>query len=339
MARRTRKNTVLGLDVGSRSVKAVEMTRTGETLQVTSCSYEEVEQPGAHTASIQAVLKAGSHDVSRVAVGFSGRRAFLRVVSLAGDAVEDVGEAVFAELAKYIPYDIDDARIGYQILPGQHDRFLRVLATAARRDDIARRLTQFHEAGIQPVRMDMELAALANAFETANIGGTIAPAGRGVCMVDFGATKTLIAITDGSRCVFREFPFGGDKLSEMLAHRLGCEVAEAETIKRHPGDRIEMVKDAIYPGIEDIAAEVRSCQEAFVEISDGVRPDLLLASGGLVAFPGVTALFGRLTRCAASPFHFGAVDTSELDTRFLEDHGHEFAVAFGLACHARGDGI
>ncbi|MCD8138834.1 MAG: pilus assembly protein PilM [Planctomycetaceae bacterium] len=339
MARRTRKNTVLGLDVGSRTVKAVEMTRTGEALQVTSCSYEEVERPGAHAASIQAVLKAGSHDVSRVAVGFSGRRAFLRVVSLAGDAVEDMGEAVVTEVAKYIPYDIADARVGYQILSGQHDRFLRVLATAARRDDIARRLNLFRDAGVRPVRMDMELAALANAFETINAGGGVAQAGRGVCMVDFGATKTLIAITDGSRCVFREFPFGGDKLTEMLAHRLGCGAAEAEALKRQPGERIEMVKDAIYPGIEDIAAEVRSCQDAFRDVSGGVRPDVLLASGGLVAFPGVTALFGRLTRCAAAPFRLGAVDTSELDAHFLEDHGHEFAVAFGLACHARGDGI
>ncbi len=315
------------------------MTRSGDALQVTSCSYEEVEGPGAHAASIAAVLEAGSHDVSRVAVGFSNRRTFLRTVLLAGDAVEDVGEAVLAEVAKYIPYDIADARVGYQILPGQHDRFLRVLASAARRDDIAARLALFRDAGIQPARMDMELAALANAFETLNAGGGVAPAGRGVCMVDFGATKTLIAITDGARCVFREFPFGGDKLTEMLAHRLGCDFTVAETLKRHPGGQIEMVKDAIYPGIEDIAAEVRSCQEAFVEISDGVRPDLLLVSGGLVAFPGVPSLFGRLTRCAASPFRIGGADTSDLDTAFLEDHGHEFAVAFGLACHARGDGI
>lgn len=325
---------MLGLDLGSRAVKAVEMTRSGEMLRVTSCSCEEVADPAAYAEAIRAVIEAGSLETGRVVAGFSGRGTLLQTVVLPSDNPGDMDAAIREEAAKYIPYGLDEARVDYHLMADVPDRFLRALVTAARRTEIDARLAILDAAGIAPVRLEPEPVALVNALETASL---LAP-GVGAGLIDFGAGKTVIAVTDGVEHVFREFPFGGDKLTEMIGHRMGLSWVEAERMKLNPGGDIETVKDAIYPGIEDITAEVRLCLERFRGVSGGREASLLMLSGGLVAFPGVVRLVSRLTRTAARVFGFGDVDASDLDSGFLAEHGHEFAVAFGLACHAREDG-
>ena len=333
--KKKKKNTILGLDLGTQAIKAVEMTRTGEELAITSCSYEEVEDPAAYDESIRAVIEAGALNTKRVVIGFSGRSTLLQSMTIPGDRADDVEMAVLEEAEKYIPYDIGEAQIDYHVFENEHSRQLKVLMAAVRQSDIEDKLEIIFNAGITPMQIDVELVALANAFETANADDFFVPKGEPVGLVDFGASKTLITITDGTNHIFREFPVGGIALTEMVAQRMGCDMEQAESMKREPGEDVDTVKDAIYPGIEDITAEIRSCVEQFKGASGGKEPSVLMLSGGLVAFSGVTPLIGNLTRMETRIFDsFGAVDSSELDEEFIGSHAHEFSVAFGLACHA-----
>ncbi|MCC8180851.1 MAG: pilus assembly protein PilM, partial [Planctomycetes bacterium] len=183
--------------------------------------------------------------------------------------------------------------------------------------------------------LDAEAVALANGFETANAGGYFVPEGATVALVDFGAAKTLIAVTDGAEYLFREFPVGGTALTEMIAQRLGCGLDEAERLKLDPGEKIDTVKDAIYPGIEDITAEIRTCIENFKTVNDGRQAETTLLSGGLVRFAGIPPLIGRLTKTRAGVFNlFGAFESSDMETA-TAPYSLDYSIAFGLACHAR----
>lgn len=336
MAKRKKKDTVLGLDLGSQAVKAVEITRTGEELFVTGCSYEMVEDPALYDEAIKTVIETGAFSVKRVAIGFSGRSTLLQTITLPADRAEDLDAAILEEAEKYIPYDISEAQIDYHVFDMAEGRQIKAMMVAVRQQDIEDKLEVLFSAGITPFMVDVELVALANAMETANSGGFYFPPGRPGGVVDFGASKTLIAISDGSNTVFREFPVGGVALTEMIAQRMGCNMVEAEKMKLEPGDKIDMIKDAIYPGIEDITSEIRSCLDTYKSISGGLEPELVLLSGGLVAFSGVSPLIGRLIRTETRIFDsFGAVDASELDAEFIGTHAHEFSIAFGLACHAQ----
>ncbi len=336
MAKRKKKNIVLGLDLGAYAIKAVEMSRLDEELVVTACSYEEVSDPSAYDSSIQAVLEAGGLTPKRVVVGISGRSTLLQNITIPSDRTEDLDDAVLEEAEKYIPYDMAEAQVDYHVFEAEHSRQIKCLLAAVRQSDLEDKLEILFTSGINPIRIDIELIALANALETANQGGFFSPEGKPVGIVDFGATKTLIAISDGATNIFREFPVGGNNLTEMIAHRIGCNLAEAEKIKQNPADQIDIVKDAIYPGIEDITGEIRSCLDQFKNASQGKEAETILLSGGLVGFAGVTPLIGRLARVETRIFDsFGAVDASELDSAFIGTHAHEFAIAFGLACHAR----
>lgn len=336
--KKAKKNSILGLDLGTRAVKAVEISRVGDALSVTGCSYEEVYDPATYDDSIQSALDAGGFSSKKVVVGFSGRSTLIQNITIPADRAKDLDLAVLEEAEKYIPYDIDEAQIDYHVNEAgeDHDRQVRIVLAAVRQSDIDDKLELLFGASVAPMQIDVELIALANGFETANSEGFFQAVGQPAALVDFGASKTLITVTDGNHHVFREFPFGGNKLTELIAHRMGCQMEQAEAFKLEPGDNIDVVKDAIYPGIEDITAEIRSCVDQFKGISGGREAELLLLSGGLVAFPGLTPLVGKLVRVETRIFDsFGAVDTSELDEDFVGSHAHEFAVAFGLACHAQ----
>lgn len=335
-SKKKKKNTILGLDLGTQAIKAVEMSRVGEELSVTGCIYEPVEDPALYDESIKAVIEAGAFGVKRVVIGYSGRSTLLQTISLPADREDDLDVAILEEAEKYIPYDISEAQIDYHVFENDGSRAIKALMVAVRQSDIEDKLEILFNAGITPIQIDVELVALANAYEMANFEDYFFPEGKPVGLVDFGASKTLISVTDGTNNVFREFPVGGITLTEMVAQRMGCDMNRAEAIKLEPGDQIDTVKDAVYPGLEDITGEIRSCLDTFKSISGGRDVTTLMLSGGLVSFPGVTPLIGRLTRTEPRIFDsFGAIDSSELDSELIGNHAHEFSVAFGLACHAQ----
>lgn len=336
-SKKKKKNTVLGLDLGSTSIKAVEMIREGGRLAVASCAYEEVEDPSAYDESIAAVMEAGGFPTKNIVVGFSGRSTLLQTIILPADAMDDLDSAVCAEAEKYVPYGMEEAQLDYHILESDPaERTIKVLLAAVRLADVEDRLELLFSAGLKPAAVDIESVALANALETANRHGFFLPENHPAGLIDFGARKTLITVTDGNTHVFREFPLGGATLTEMVAQRFGCDMEKAEAIKRGPGGEIDTVKDAIYPGIEDITAEIRSCLEQFRAQSGGRDAKRLLLSGGLASFSGLPQLVGRLTKTEARIFDsFGSVDAAGLDGEFLGEYAHKFSVAFGLACHAR----
>ncbi|MDR2390780.1 MAG: pilus assembly protein PilM [Planctomycetota bacterium] len=335
MAKRHKKNTIVGLDLGTSSVKLVELTCKAENLTMAACAYIPVEDPSLYDIAIKAAIKTATTKAKRVVVGFSGKSTLLQDITLPNGHDDNLDEAVAEEVAKYIPYDVSEAQIDYHAFE-DGDNQTRLLLAAVRQQDVDDKLEILFNAGVTPIQIDVELVALANAAETANIGEEFFPEGKGVGIVNFGASKTLITITDGKYSVFREFPVGGIALTEMISQRVGCAMTAAEQIKLVPGDKMDLVKDAIYPGLEDIAAEIQSCLDSYKNASRGRKAEKLLLSGGLIAFPGIVALFTRMTKTEASVFNsFGPAIISKGAEGVMEAHGHEMAVAFGLACHAR----
>jgi type IV pilus assembly protein PilM len=236
---------------------------------------------------------------------------------------------------------MDEAVVDYCVLGSagsgaETDGGARVLLAAARAADVEERLRPLAAAGIAVSGVDAELVALVNAAETVEMLNAGGAAGEAVCAADFGASKTLIAVTDGTHRLFREFPVGAGALAEMVERRFGCGVDRAEELLRAPGDELDTVRDAIHPGLEDITAEIRACIDSFKKQSGGNEAKRLVLSGGLAAFSGLARFVGRLTRTEARVFAFPeGVLAPGLDTEYLAGNAHLFAVAFGLACHAR----
>lgn len=331
--KRKSRNAVLGLDLGSHTIKAVEMIRNGSVLSIRNCSLVEANA-ATYVDSIASVVKVGLYRADSLAIALSGRGILLQTVTLSADKADDMHVAVRDAVAEVLPYAIDEAVTDYYLDANSHGRNISALAVAARKTEIVRKIQLVHSAGLEPDRVEVELISLANAVETACAGNKDIPPGTPLCLVDFGASKTLITVTDGVNRLFHEFPFGGNKLTEILAHRMGCSQEKAESLKLAPSEHMDLIKDALYPGLEDMTSEVRACLTRFRQ--EGRRAvDYIFVSGGVIGFPDFTELMGRMIGKTVRAFNpFESFATGNLDAGFLQAHAHRMSVAFGLSCHA-----
>ncbi|HSE95799.1 MAG TPA: type II secretion system protein GspL, partial [Methylomirabilota bacterium] len=117
---------MVGLDVGSSSVKAVELRPSGAEFelvgfgmgQVPPGAVEggEIRQPAAVQQAIrQAIDKGGIHATEAV-IGVSGGSVIAKRVTLPKMSEAELGESIRWEAEQHIPFDIDDVNLDFQIL-------------------------------------------------------------------------------------------------------------------------------------------------------------------------------------------------------------------------------
>ncbi len=335
MAKRSKNNCVLGLDLGTYAVKAVEMMRSGDELYVSGYAYELVRDPAKYGETIKAVIRAGDLRAECIAIGMSGTGTLVQTVTTPVEGEGDLKRALIKEAEEITRRDLADSLVDYHLFQNGEASSISAIVAAASREELQARMEALGDAGLYPDIVDTELTALVNAYETANAAGHFQDERQGVILADFGAAKTLLAASANGAYLFREFLFGGINLTELVADRMSISLDQAERIKCEPGEHIETVRDAVYPGIEELASEIRSLADCLKTVA-GAPAKLLLLSGGLVLFPGLVKVLGKLAKMETRAFDsFGSVMANKYDQEFLDAYIHEFPLAFGLACHAR----
>ena len=198
--------------------------------------------------------------------------------------------------------------------------------------DQARLLT---ELGLQPVVVGVDGFALGNAWELGDlVNPGIQEPGRTVALIDVGATKASINILrDNTSCFAREVPMGGQDLTNAIARRLGIEPAQAEALKRDPGDQVQVVQEACSQVLDDLGNEVNLSFDFFENQFDGEVNEVLL-TGGSVLLPfleeNLEKIFEKRTR-VWNPVEGLKVKSDSVDVEALNQFAPQLAVAIGLA--------
>jgi type IV pilus assembly protein PilM len=230
---------LVGLDIGSKFIKAVQVSETSGQYKVTEFGIAEVNPQVSVPDTINELFSKKGFKVKRVVSAVSGRFVFVRYISMPVMSDEELVNAAKYELGKYIPVEVDEVLHDSQKLEeltaqeGQEPE-MRVLLVAAKRTFIDEHVGILEGAGLQPAIVDVDSFALGNAYE---LSGMINPqaiaAGKLVALVDIGASKTNINIMSDSISYFtREFYKGGDDLTDSISKKLSLEVKEAEALKR-----------------------------------------------------------------------------------------------------------
>jgi len=230
---------LVGLDIGSKFIKAVQLSQTSGQYKVTEFGIAEVSPQVAITDTINEMFSKKNFKTKRVVSAVSGRFVFVRYISMPVMSDEELVNAAKYELGKYIPVEVDEVLHDSQKLEelaaqeGQEPE-MRVLLVAAKRTFIDEHVGILEGAGLLPAIVDVDSFALGNAYE---LSGMINPqaiaAGKLVALVDIGASKTNINIMSDSISYFtREFYKGGDDLTDSISKKLSLEVKEAEAMKR-----------------------------------------------------------------------------------------------------------
>ena len=334
-----RQRSILGLDIGTYSVKAVELTGDGDDVQVTGVGWERIPSPDMVGDTIHAVIANNNLSARRVVTSVSGRSVIVRHVTMMPMEPEELQQAVRYEADKYIPYDVEDVQLDCQQL-GPADESgsqVRVLLVAAKRQLIDEHVSVLQDLKLKPKAIDVDLFALANAFELCNMRAELASEGEAVALVDIGASKTSICIMKGTaECFTREVYTAGNAMTDAVAKRFGESPTSVEGMKEDPGEAMASMADAMLPVIDDLGSEVRLSFDYYENQFEQTVSRVYL-SGGTIMFPGLVESLGNVFELETHrfmPFETLEVETS--DDVIMHEKASDMVVALGLASRIRG---
>ena len=344
-----RKNkSILGLDLGGQVVKAVEITLEGPEPVITGFARAEIPAGGDRSEAIAKVIQHGKFRSKNVVTSVSGQSVVVRYIQMIRMSDSELRQAIRFESDKYLPFDADEVLLDCQALKrrppsadgSDKDDQMSVVLAACRSSVVEDQVREIARHGLQPVAVDVDVFALANAWELCGLeeAEIAEDSARAIALVDIGATCTSInVLCGGETCFSREIGIGGADMTQATARRLGVDLGEAETIKREPEGREAEVGRAIAPVLEDLVSEI-SLSLDYVENREGVRVEEVLLSGGAVLAPGAVSFIEQAIGRTAhtwNPLEGLRVAAERVDVEELEACAPSLAVAIGLASRVR----
>ena len=287
MKRRTRK--MLALDMGSHSIKGLDVSLSGDRLRLNGVAYSEIPADGNRTDILRRVVQENHFRGHGVICSVSGRNVIVRYVSMPDMPDEQLRKAVRDEADKYIPFGVDEVQLDCAKIaqvPGTNE--IRVLLVAVKRSLIEEQYALLREVGLLPSIIDVDAFALGNAFA---LSGPTREDDTVTALVDIGANKTNITIVQGGLAHFaREVYVAGDEFNSQIARRLEVDLMRVDQLKRSPGDQYDEIREAIQSSLEDLANEIVLSFDFFENESEKVVSQIYLSGGGVI-FPGIEEIF------------------------------------------------
>src|SRR5215471_14604897 len=341
--------TVVGLDIGSSAVKAVELKPSGKTYKVTAFGAEPVPpdaivdgaiiDAGSVADAIRRVFDSNKAFNSKdVCASLSGNAVIVKKITLPVMTEHELAESIYWEAEQYIPFDIQDVNLDYQILdPGtgpESRGSMDVLLVAAKKEKIGDYTNVISQAGRTPIIVDVDAFALQNAFEV-NYG--LEP-GRTVVLLNAGASTTNINILQGDQSVFtRDISIGGNAYTEALQRELNLSFDTADALKRgHHAEGVtyDEARPVLRAVTENVMLEIQKTFDFFKATAASEKIDRIMLSGGASRAEGFTEMLSERFEAPVEPFDpFKKVlfDTKKFKTDAPSDIAPTVAVAVGLA--------
>jgi type IV pilus assembly protein PilM len=344
----------VGLDIGSSAVKAVELKPVGKGFKVVAFAIEPIPPDsivdgaiidGAAVAdAIRRVFENKAFKTKEVAASLSGNAVIVKKINLPVMTEAELAESIYWEAEQYIPFDIQDVNLDYQILNAgtgaESEGTMDVLLVAAKKEKIADYTGVISQAGRLPVIVDVDAFALQNAYET-NYG--LDPAAV-VVLLNAGASAININIITGDQSVFtRDISMGGNSYTEAVQKELNLPFESAEQIKRNQpveGVTFEEVQPVLHAMTENVLLEIQKTFDFFKATASSDRIDRIVVSGGASRVDGFTASLQERFNTAVEvfdPFKTIAFDPVKLGITDPEGLSATAAVAVGLALRRTGD--
>lgn len=279
---------VLGLDLGSHTVKAVELRQTLrglEPVQLQLHPRAELDVPsedGRHQLAEGLARFVEIHDLATeyVVSALPSDRVSTRRLEFPFREKRRLAQAVPFELEGLIPFDLEDVFVDWTIAGG-HRGLSVIAATVAQRGDVAETVGILDQAGLSPRVLEAEGLSLANLAAIFDLGGTR-------LVVDLGHRKTTVCLmVDEQPIAARSIPVGGLAITRALSKDLGLSLDEAEHLKCERG-LFEMgfnSRSATALGqLDRIARELLRTAEAYEDMLGGPATEqideITLVGGG-----------------------------------------------------------
>ena len=282
---------VIGIDIGTSAIKAVELGQSAQALEVRHWAIEPLAGNDPKSALKKIAERLHFKDQLLVSSVF-GKGTLIRYVDLPRMPLEDLRKSYIFDLDKYFPFDPKSIYTDCSILdPDSKDKRMLVLLAAVKREMVDDRIKLFKDAGLELSRVTINSIAIANAFS--RLGPQMSASGKAKAVLDIGGSGSCFMIfKDLSPRFARDIFVGSQELTKKIANALGVDEAQAEALKRQPGDKLTQVLEACDMPVNNLISEIRLSIDYYMT-EKNIQVDELFLSGGGSLFKGMDALFEK----------------------------------------------
>lgn len=342
------KKQVIGLDIGASSVKIVQ-------LQQVKKGVTELKAFGALPLAPEVIVDGAIMDAEVVvdtitqakkqfnakgkyaAISVSGHSVIVKKIIVADTSREELESGIDTEAQQYIPFDIEDVNVDFQILEADEtveEGEMGILLVAVKKEKVDEHIELIREASLDPIVVDVDAFAVENAFE---LNYEIDP-DLIIGLVDIGAgTMNINILQDGVSSFVRDISIGGDQYTEAIQKEFNVNFDVAERLKR--GQLIEGIAQEDVLAIvntvsDDIAVEIQRSFDFFRASTMDVAIDKLYLSGGCSLFGGIDRFFEEKLGVEVeilNPFRNIRINPRRFDIDYIESIAPQAAVSVGLA--------
>ncbi len=318
-----KKDYIVGLDIGSTSVKLAQFIKKENGLHLIKAGLEEISPPKDKTsrekeiiAAIKSLLRGIDIEKSKFIVSINCPMTSIKKVITPYMPEAELREGLSLEAKNYFPFPVDNAVLDFEILGDIIEKGIRkyeVAAAVSPKMTIDTHLALLEKAGIKPDSL------IPCSYALQNLAGHLpSEKGKTQCFIDIGEryTELLVFSAKGGdkKLVFsRKIPVAGGDFTKAMTGTLVSDrgktelsIEEAEKIKREIGIPIEdeskiidnkistiQILSMIRAPLEQLVNEIDRCFDYYREESGGGKIDSLLLFGGGASLKGLTGFLSE----------------------------------------------
>jgi type IV pilus assembly protein PilM len=342
----SRSRDIFGLDIGSSSIKAVQLEGADRDFSLRACaqvplppqmiSEGVIKDPAGVADAIREAVGRAGIKATEVTIAVSGRELIVKKVQLPKVPLQELGDAIQLEAEHHIPFAIDEVFLDYQVV-GEAGGSMEVLLVAVKKSKVTEYLAVAEEAGLNPVIVDLDGFALENQYEV----NTADPGTDAIALIDIGASVMKTNVIRGRASLFaRDIPFGGHHYTHAIAQRLDIsfERAEGAKIGRDPSVNWNEMVPALETVSRELSLEVQRTFDYFASSAESERIGKIVLSGGGSRLAGLDEFLSSSWGIPVELVHpFQNVRVGPDMAEDLGTAGPLYAVAVGLAMRRPGD--
>jgi type IV pilus assembly protein PilM len=342
----------IGLDIGSSSVKAVQLRRKGSGWALNAFGMEPLVPQTIVDGTIMdqaAVSEALRRLWSRlrlkqkeVAIAIAGHSVIIKKIAVPQMAAETLAANIRSEAEHHIPFGREDVEIDYHVTnPASASGQTELLLVAAKKEVVADYLQVVRDAGLAPQVVDVAAFASQNGFE---LNYPLDPR-ETIVLINIGAAISNINIVRAGVSLFtRDITIGGNAFTEEIQKQLAIATDEAEAYKVG-GSQTE---DGVVPqevirvmdGVSEVmAGEFQRSLDFFLATTPDANVTRVVLAGGSSKVASLHRAIERRSHLpveVADAWRRVEIDAS-LDRAYLAAHSPAALIGVGLAMRAGGD--
>jgi type IV pilus assembly protein PilM len=297
--------TPIGLDIGSSSIRAVEVRRGKDEYNLTNFGQVPLprgtvqagilQDPFAVTSALKQLWAACKFDTKKVMLGVTNPQLVVREMSVSNLPAKEMARSLPFQVRDMLPLAVERSLLDFHPLedPGDNPT-VRGLLIAMPKDAVMTTVQAVEKAGLHVAGVDLASFAVLRAASRLDA--------QVEAIVDIGAEVTSVVVhADGEPLIVRTVPRGGAEITESMATRLGLDPAEAEAVKCRFGLHGDGNPDTANAAADAVRPLVNELRSSFTYLASGERQKQVTRislCGGSALMPGLAEHLQQLLNVA-----------------------------------------